>query len=64
MWKVLLMLEFNTTSQTLEQIFHDWIDFLVQTGQVKRENINYKLLTQAIVELELQAYLDRGGKLH
>jgi|TARA_Y100000296_G_C5160126_1_gene251336 hypothetical protein len=64
MWKVLLMLEFNTTSQTLEQIFHDWIDFLVQSGQVKRENINYKLLTQAIVELELQAYLDRGGKLH
>ena len=58
------MLEFNTTSQTLEQIFYDWIDFLVQSGQVKRENINYKLLTQAIVELELQAYLDRGGKLH
>jgi hypothetical protein len=58
------MLDFNTTSHSLQQIFHDWIDFLIQTGQVKRENINYKLLTQAIVELELQTYLDRGGKLH
>ena len=58
------MLDFNTTSQSLEQIFHEWIDFLIQTGQVKKENFNYKLLTQAIVELELQTYLNRGGKLH
>jgi hypothetical protein len=58
------MLEFNTTSQSLKQIFHEWIDFLVQTGQVKRENVNYNLLTQAIAEMELQSYLDNGGKLH
>ena len=58
------MYEFATTSQSLERIFHEWIDFLIQTGQVRKENINYKLLTQAIVELELQAYLNNGGKLH
>jgi hypothetical protein len=58
------MYEFSTTSQSLERIFYEWIDFLIQTGQVKKENINYKLLTQAIVELELRAYLDSGGKLH
>ena len=58
------MLDYNNSSQSLQQIFHEWIDFLIQTGQVKRENVNYKLLTQAIVELELQAYLDNGRKLH
>ena len=55
----------NTIPNTpLEQIFHEWINYLIQTGQVRRENINYKLLTQAIAELELESYINSGRKIH
>jgi len=49
---------------SLEQIFQEWIDYLIDVGKVKRENVNWKLLQEAIVELELQGYLNAGRKLH
>jgi len=49
---------------SLEQIFHEWIKYLIDTGHVRKENINWKLLSQAITELELQAYINAGRKLH
>ena len=51
-------------SATLEQIFNDWIEYLIYIGQIKRENINYKMLNQAIVELEKEQYVKSGRKLH
>tara|TARA_R100000951_G_scaffold102147_2_gene94092 strand:+ start:438 stop:617 length:180 start_codon:yes stop_codon:yes gene_type:complete len=49
---------------SLEQIFQEWIEYLIDTGHVRKENINWKLLTQAITELELKAYINAGRKLH
>jgi|TARA_X000001382_G_scaffold33360_1_gene21936 hypothetical protein len=49
---------------TLEKIFQEWIDYLIDIGRVKRESVNWKLLQEAIVEMELQAYVDSGRKLH
>ena len=49
---------------SLEQIFHEWIEYLIDTGHVRKENINWKLLTQAITELELKAYINAGRKFH
>jgi|TARA_R110002020_G_scaffold336158_2_gene551303 hypothetical protein len=49
---------------TLEKIFQEWIDYLIDIGKVKRESVNWKLLQEAIVEMELQAYVDSGRKLH
>ena len=45
---------------TLEKIFQEWIDYLIDIGKVKRESVNWKLLQEAIVEMELQAYVDSG----
>ena len=49
---------------TLEKIFQEWIDYLIDIGRVKRESVNWKLLQEATVEMELQAYVDSGRKLH
>ena len=49
---------------SLEQIFHEWIDYLIDIGRVKRENVNWKLLQEAILEMEIRAYVDSGRKLH
>jgi|TARA_R110002096_G_scaffold409950_1_gene609449 hypothetical protein len=49
---------------SLEQIFHEWIDYLIDIGRVKRENVNWKLLNEAIVELEYKGYINAGRKLH
>ena len=49
---------------SLEQIFYEWIDYLIDIGQVKRENVNWKLLNEAIVELEYRAYINAGRKVH
>jgi len=49
---------------SLEQIFQEWIEYLIDIGQVRKENVNWKLLSQAITELELQAYINAGRKLH
>ena len=49
---------------TLEKIFQEWIDYLIDIGKGKRESVNWKLLQEAIVEMELQAYVDSGRKLH
>ena len=49
---------------SLEQIFYEWIDYLIDIGQVKRENVNWKLLNEAIVELEYKGYINAGRKLH
>jgi len=49
---------------SLEQIFHEWIEYLVNIGQIKKENVNWKLLTEAIVELEIREYVNSGRKLH
>ena len=59
-------MEYETEYETfsLEKIFNDWIEYLIGIGQIKRENINYKLLTEAIVELEKEAYVKSGRKLH
>ena len=35
---------------TLEKIFQEWIDYLIDIGKVKRESVNWKLLQEAIVE--------------
>ncbi len=60
------MLDFTTEPDplSLEQIFHEWIDYLIDRGHVRKENVNWILLTQAITELELQAYINAGRKLH
>ena len=58
------MIHLEEPTISLEQIFHEWIDYLIDVGKVKRENINWKLLQEAIVELELQGYLNAGRKLH
>ena len=34
---------------TLEKIFQEWIDYLIDIGKVKRESVNWKLLQEAIV---------------
>ena len=49
---------------SLEKIFYEWIDYLIDIGQVKRENVNWKLLNEAIVELEYRAYINAGRKVH
>ena len=49
---------------SLEQIFQEWIEYLIDIGHVRKENVNWKLLSQAITELELQAYINAGRKLH
>ena len=49
---------------SLEQIFQEWIEYLIDIGHVRKENINWTLLTRAITELELQAYINAGRKLH
>jgi len=49
---------------SMEQIFQEWIEYLIDIGQVRKENVNWKLLSQAITELELQAYINAGRKLH
>lgn len=49
---------------SLEQIFYEWIDYLIDIGQVKRENVNWKLLNEAIVELEYRGYINAGRKVH
>lgn len=51
-------------SFSLEQIFYEWIDYLIHIGQIQRENVNWKLLTEAIVELEIREYVKSGRKLH
>jgi|TARA_R100000742_G_C4203140_1_gene31657 hypothetical protein len=58
------MIHLEEPTISLEQIFQEWIDYLIDVGKVKRENINWKLLQEAIVELELQGYLNAGRKLH
>jgi len=49
---------------SLEQIFHEWIDYLINIGQIKKENVNWKMLTEAIAELEIREYVNSGRKLH
>lgn len=49
---------------SLEEIFHDWIEYLVNEGHVRKENINWNLLKQAIVEMEYQSYCSSGRKTH